>query len=327
MGILLFVQEIYKLRKSIVLLTGSRGMVGQNILEHTLADQYDFLTPSKIELDLTDPVATYDYIEKHKPDVIIHAAGRVGGIQANVSNPVDFLVTNVDLGKNVILSAYKVGVTKLINLGSSCMYPRQAKNPLKENLILKGELEPTNEGYAISKIFAMRLCEYINRETKVGSGSHLRYKTFIPCNLYGKYDKFEPEHSHLIPAIIYKVHQAHLNGLETVSIWGDGNARREFMYASDLAEAVLRGIEDFDILPDVLNLGLGHDHSINEYYKAVSQVIGWDGNFDHDLRKPIGMKQKMVDISLQSGWGWMPKTSLTSGIQKTYQHYLERLKL
>lgn len=304
--------------KARILLTGGRGMVGRNILEHPLAGQWEFIAPSSYELDLTNFAAARRLIEDVKPDAVIHSAGRVGGIQANMAHPVDFLVTNVDLGRNVILAAREAGVSKLLNLASSCMYPRNAANPLGEDLILKGELEPTNEGYAIAKIFATRLCQYISRENP-----SLQYKTMIPCNLYGRYDKFSPAHSHLIPAIIHKVHQAKQLGHATVEIWGDGTARREFMYAGDLADAVLRGIADFEQVPEMLNIGLGHDCSINEYYAVTAEVIGWRGDFVHDTAKPIGMKQKMVDIDRQRNWGWMPTTSLYEGIQKTYEYYLQ----
>jgi GDP-L-fucose synthase len=317
---------VNKVKKPRVFLTGGRGMVGKNILEHPMADRYEILAPSSKELDLTHAADTQHYINEAKPDFIIHAAGRVGGIQANIANPVDFLVTNTDIGRNVILAAYKAGVPQLINLASSCMYPRNAPNPLSEALVLQGELEPTNEGYAIAKIFATRLCEYINRESQKKSMSMVRYKTLIPCNLFGRHDKFEPEHSHLIPAIIHKVHQAKVTGTTEVDIWGDGTARREFMYAGDLAGAVLQAAQDFEKMPDVINIGLGHDHSINEYYAAAAQVIGWQGDFVHDTTKPVGMKQKLVDISRQREWRWMPSTSLQSGIEKTYQFYLEGQK-
>lgn len=304
--------------KARILLTGGRGMVGHNILEHPLAGQWDFIAPSSHELDLTDFAATRRFIADVKPDAVIHSAGLVGGIQANMAHPVDFLVTNVDLGRNVILAAREAGISKLLNLASSCMYPRNATNPLGEDLILKGELEPTNEGYAIAKIFATRLCQYVSRENP-----SLHYKTLIPCNLYGRHDKFSPAHSHLIPAIIHKVHQAKQQGAATVDIWGDGTARREFMYAGDLADAVLRGLAGFEQMPDLMNIGLGHDFSINEYYAATAEVIGWQGDFVHDTTKPVGMKQKLVSIDRQRHWGWMPATSLREGIQKAYQYYLQ----
>lgn len=297
-------------------------MVGRNIREHPASAQYDIVAPGSDELDLTDFAATQRFMADTRPDVVVHSAGRVGGIQANIANPVDFLVTNTDLGRNVILAARKAGVSKLINLASSCMYPRHAPNPLSETLVLQGELEPTNEGYALAKIFATRLCEYINRENAQAGNSVMRYKTLIPCNLYGRHDKFAPQHSHLIPAIIHKVHQAKVQHLAEVDIWGDGTARREFMYAGDLAGAVLQAVQDFSQLPDLINIGLGHDYSINEYYAAAAQVIGWSGRFVHDTTKPVGMKQKLVDITLQSTWGWTPVTALHSGIEKAYQYYL-----
>lgn len=303
-----------------VLLTGGRGMVGKNILEHPLAGQWQFLSPSSQELDLRNYQATLDYIKQHQPDMVIHAAGRVGGIQANMANPVDFLVDNVDLGRNIVLASRAAGVKRLINLASSCMYPRQAQNPLTEDLILKGELEPTNEGYALAKIYTTRLCQYIHREN-----ADYGYKTLIPCNLYGRHDKFSPAHSHLIPAIIHKIHQAKHNQQQTVDIWGDGTARREFMYAGDIADAVLYALTHFEAMPELMNIGLGHDYSINEYYEAVANVIGWQGGFEHDVSKPVGMKQKLVSIQRQTTWGWQPKTILHEGIARAYQFYLEEI--
>ena len=311
-------------KKTRIFLSGGRGMVGKNILEHSMADQYEILAPNSKDLDLTNAEDTQKYITETKPDVIIHAAARVGGIQANIAHPVDYLVTNTDLGRNVILSAYKANVPRLINLASSCMYPRDAPNPISESLVLQGGLEPTNEGYAIAKTFATRLCDYINSESKKNM-SAVRYKTLIPCNLFGRYDKFEPEHSHLIPAIIHKVHQAKVNGLTAVDIWGDGTSRREFMYAGDFAGAVLRALQYFDKMPYVMNIGLGHDYSINDYYSTAAEVIGWNGNFVHDITKPVGMKQKLVDISRQRRCGWRPSTSLQFGIKKAYLFYLEEL--
>ena len=298
-------------------------MVGRNILDHPLAANYDIWAPSSIQLDLRDTAATQQFISQITPDIVVHAAGLVGGIQANILNPVDFLVTNTDIGRNVILSAYKTGVPYLLNLASSCMYPRNATNPLSENLILQGELEPTNEGYALAKIFASRLCEYINRENVKNGKSTYPYKTLIPCNLYGRYDKFEPEHSHLIPAIIHKIHFAKVEGLAEVEIWGDGTARREFMYAGDLADAIMKSLNEYDQISELMNIGLGYDYSINDYYQIAAEVIGWKGKFVYDTTKPVGMNQKLVDITRQSKWGWKPSTSLASGIHKAYNFYLE----
>ena len=281
--------------------------------------RWEILAPTSAELDLTEPKAVRAYIKMHKPDMVVHAAGRVGGIQANMAHPVDFLDVNNIIGRNVIMGAWSAGVRDLINLGSTCMYPAAAPNPLSEDMILTGPLELTNEGYALAKIMAMRLCDYINREDP-----RARFKTLIPCNLFGPHDKFDPKHSHLLPAIMHKVHQAKTQGTPNVEIWGDGTARREFMYAPDLADAVLRAANDITTCPEVTNIGLGHDFTINEYYKEVADVIGWTGKFTHDLKRPVGMKQKLCDTSRAIEWGWRAPTSLRTGIEKTYEFYCER---
>jgi GDP-L-fucose synthase len=275
-----------------VLLTGGTGMVGRNILEHPLAAEFEILAPGHKELDLTHYPSVHQWLAHHRPNVVIHSAGLVGGIQANIAHPVDFLVTNTDLARNVILASRETGVTHLLNLASSCMYPKDLSTPLTEDLILKGELEPTNEGYAIAKVYATRLCQYIRRESP-----QLQYKTLVPCNLYGRHDKFSPEHSHLVPSVIHKMHTALSQGSSTVEIWGDGSARREFMYAGDLADAVITALQRFDGLPDVTNVGLGHDYSVNEYYAAAARIMNWSGSFVHDLTKPVGMKRKLTDVS------------------------------
>lgn len=304
--------------KGSVLITGGRGMVGRNIQEHPLASQWQITAPGRDQLDLTDARAVREYLTHAKPDVVIHAAGRVGGIQANIAAPVDFLVDNLDIGRNVVLGARSAGIKRLINLGSSCMYPRNAPNPLTEELVLAGELEPTNEGYALAKIVTARLCDYIRREQP-----EFQYKTMIPCNLYGRHDKFSPAHSHLIPAVIHKIHAAREAGAAAVDIWGDGNSRREFMYAGDFADAVMHALDHFDTMPDLLNIGIGHDYTINEYYAAVADVIGWHGRFEHDLSKPVGMRQKLVSAVRLHAWGWQSRTSLVDGIRHTYQYFLE----
>jgi GDP-L-fucose synthase len=304
--------------KGTLFLTGGGGMVGQNIQEHPLAAGWTIVAPRSSELDLTDAQAVTAFYAVTKPDMVIHAAGRVGGIQANMAHPVAFLDQNTTMGRNVIMGALNAGVQHFVNLASTCMYPRAAKNPLREEVILTGELEPTNEGYALAKIMATRLCQYIRKEDAAA-----QYKTLIPCNLFGLHDKFDPKHSHLVPAIIHKMHEAKRLGQATVEIWGDGTARREFMFAGDLADAVLRAADDIDRLPDLMNVGLGHDHTINEYYETVADVVGWQGEFTHDLSKPVGMKQKLCDTTRQSAWGWQAPTSLRDGIAQTYRSYLE----
>jgi GDP-L-fucose synthase len=302
--------------KTRVFLTGGSGMVGHNILEHPAASGLEISAPDISELNLFDYEAVRAYISKVKPEIVIHAAGRVGGIQANMKAPVAFLLENLDMGRNVVWAARSCGVKKLINLGSSCMYPRGAPNPLKEEMILQGELEPTNEGYALAKIVVSRLAAYISKEAP-----EFRYKTLVPCNLYGRWDKFAPEHSHMIPAVIRKLHLAKLNGEKTVEIWGDGLARREFIYTGDIADCIHRALTDFDTLPDLMNVGLGRDYSVNDYYNAVAEVVGYTGAFTHDLSKPAGMKQKLIDTSRQSAWGWQPSTTLEEGIAKAYEYF------
>jgi GDP-L-fucose synthase len=306
------------MRKTRVLLTGGGGMVGRNLLEHPAVDGFDVLAPGRGELDLRDFAAVQRYLSRHRPDIVVHAAGKVGGIQANMREPVGFLLENLDMGRNIVWAARQAGVQRLLNLGSSCMYPRNHAEPLREEMVLKGELEPTNEGYALAKVVTARLCEYIMREDP-----QYQYKTLIPCNIYGPHDKFDPAHSHLVPAIIHKVHQAKLGGQQTVEIWGDGTARREFMYAGDLADVIVRALREFDTLPALMNVGLGYDHTINEYYRAAAEVMGYTGGFAHDLSKPVGMARKLVNVDRQKAWGWSARHDVREGIAKTYDYYLK----
>ncbi len=296
-------------------------MVGRNLLEHPSLDQFEVLAPGSRELDLRNFGSVQTYLQQHQPDMIVHAAGKVGGIQANMREPVGFLLDNLDMGRNIVWAAHQTGVKRLINLGSSCMYPRNHAEPLSEEMVLKGELEPTNEGYALAKVVTARLCDYVMRED-----ASFQYKTLIPCNLYGRYDKFDPAHSHLVPAIIHKVHQAKQSGQATVEIWGDGTARREFMYAGDLADAIQRAINSFDTLPTYMNVGLGHDHTINDYYQAAAEVMGYTGGFVHDLSKPVGMARKLVSVERQQAWGWSARHALRDGIEKTYNYYLKEIQ-
>lgn len=299
-----------------ILLTGGNGMVGRNICDHRAARTHELIAPRSAELDLTDGTTTEEYVADLKPDMIIHAAGRVGGIQANMAHPVEFLVENLDMGRNIIMAARNAGVPRLINIGSSCMYPRAAPNPLEEASVLSGELEPTNEGYALAKVMTARLCDYVSR-----SSPDLAYKTLIPCNIFGVHDKFDPAVSHLLPAIIRKVDEALETSASTVEVWGSGEARREFMFASDLADGIWTAAARFEDLPGTMNMGVGQDHSINDYYAAVARVIGWHGSFAHDLSKPVGMQQKLVSTEKQRSFGWLPSTPLDEAISQTYAHF------
>lgn len=294
-------------------------MVGSNFLEHRAAGGYEILSPSRAELDLLDYGAVCSVIEEFRPDVVVHAAGKVGGIEANIREPVRFLLDNLDMGRNVVWAAHNAGIKCLINLGSSCMYPRDVATPFCEAFVLKGELEPTNEGYALAKVVVARLCQYISREFPDS-----KYKTLIPCNIYGRHDKFDPEESHLVAAIIYKLHKAKVTSAPYVDIWGDGSAKREFMYAGDLADLIWRTILNLETLPDIMNVGVGRDFTVKEYYEAAARVVGYTGGFKHDLNKPVGMGKKLLNIERSLAWGWQAKTSLEQGLEKTYKYYLEQ---
>ena len=307
--------------KKIILLTGSSGMVGRNIINHNFSQNYKILSPTSSDLNLLNYKDIEDYIAFNKPELVIHAAGIVGGIEANINYPVKFLVNNMQMGLNILMASKIQKVKKFINFSSSCMYPRDAKNPLSEDLILKGELEPTNEGYALAKLTSTRLCEYIVRED-----SSFLYKTVIPCNLYGKFDDFNYDSSHMIPGVIRKIHDAKNKNLEFVNIWGDGLARREFMYAADIADFIYYAVENFNKMPQNINVGLGHDHSIIEYYKMIANVIGYKGKFNHDMSKPTGMKRKLIDNKRLNEFGWSHQTSLETGIKETYKYFLDEVK-
>lgn len=301
-----------------ILLTGSTGMVGKNILSHPKKELYRFLTPSRNQLDLFDYQATINYIQKTKPDMIIHAAGKVGGIKANIADPYGFLFANMTIGFNLIQAARILGIRKFLNLGSSCMYPKDAINPLNENQILNGQLEPTNEGYALAKISVAKLCV-------AACNDSFQYKTLIPCNLFGLWDKFDPIESHLVPAAIAKIHGVK-NTNKTIEVWGSGNARREFMFAENLADFIYFVIPQIERLQNFTNVGMGTDLSVLEYYDAIREVVGVSAPYVFDTSKPEGMRQKVVDITEQTKLGWIPKTDLKISLQKTYNHFLELKK-
>lgn len=299
-----------------ILLTGGSGMVGRNIQEHQRAGTFNLLAPGRSELDLTHSASVDAYLAAVKPDLIIHAAGIVGGIGANMAAPVQFLTDNLTMGTNLIMGARRAGIPRLLNIGSSCMYPREGENPLREETVLTGALEPTNEGYALAKIACAKLCRYIAEED-----SRFLYRTIIPCNLYGRHDKFDPLKAHMIPAVIAKIHDAVQAGRDTVEIWGDGEARREFMYAGDLADFIFSAVDRFEALPQDMNVGIGVDHSINDYYREIARILDYRGGFVHDLRKPSGMRRKLVDIGRLKAFGWQAQTGLEQGLRATLAFY------
>lgn len=304
-----------------ILLTGSTGMVGRCILFNKKSSNFKFLTPSRKKLNLLNYSNVYNYIKKNKPDIIIHAAGIVGGIHKNLKEPKKFLVENIEIGKNVILSAHLNKVKKMINLSSSCVYSPHSKGPLKENQILEGKFETSNEAYAYAKVFNTLLCNYINKEN-----NKYNYKTLIPCNLFGEYDSFDPKKSHLVASIIFKINQAIKTKKKSVEIWGNGLSRREFMFTRDFSDFIFFSIKNFHKLPDNINVGMGYDFRIIDYYKKVKKVLNWGGNFTYNKNKPSGQKRKLLNIKNQKTLGWMPKYSLEKSIKITNEYYLKNEK-
>ena len=304
-----------------ILITGGSGMVGRNFVEHYKSKNYFILNPNRTEMNLLNFQEVDNYLLKNKPDIVIHAAARVGGIQANIKNPILFLCENADMGKNLLFSAKKQNITKIINLSSSCVYPKNMEIPLEEEFILSGSLEPTNEAYAIGKIFTQKLCSYINKEY-----TDFSYKTLIPCNLFGKYDNFDLETGHLLPNIINKIHHAKLNKENKVIIWGDGSVKREFMYVNDLIDCIYYSIENFSKMPEIMNVGVGKDYSVLDYYNIIAKTFKWEGSFDFDITKPVGQKQKLVSVKRLNNFGWKSKISLQNALNETIKYYLESYK-
>lgn len=299
-----------------VLLTGGGGMVGR-ALARTLGSHLDLtlLTPPRSELNLLDGAATRRWFKQERPDAVIHAAGRVGGIADNIRDPLAYLRDNTAIGINVIGAALDVGMPRLLNIGSSCMYPRDWRQPLVEEDLLQGGLEPTNEGYALAKLMAERLCRYAAAEGRA-------YRTIIPSNLYGPHDHFEADRAHLVAAAIAKVHRAKANSAPSVEVWGNGTARREFTYVDDLASWLCDVLPRLEELPVAVNAGCGTDHSVREFYDLICDVVGYDGVLTFDTRRPAGMQQKLMDSSRAAAAGWAPATTLADGVRKTYAWYL-----
>lgn len=301
-----------------VLVTGNSGMVGRNLVKAlSRRGDLNLLTPQRNDLDLLDRRAVEKYLCREKPDFVFHLAAKVGGIQANINDPVGFLTENMLIGMHVIWGALQAGVARLINLGTSCMYPKDCEL-LRESDLLTGPLEPTNEGYALANISAAFLCKYIY-ETE-----NRAYKTVIPCNLYGPHDHFDPTRSHLVAAVLLKLHEAKLAGLDEVGIWGDGEARREFMHVSDLVRFLELSLEQIEALPVMINVGAGYDYTINEYYHAAARVVGFSGGFIHDVSKPVGMRRKLLDVTLAAQFGWKAQCSLPEGLADTYRFFLSQ---
>lgn len=282
---------------------------------------FEVIGLSRSELDLTSSQSVLEKLKHFQPDLVIHAAAKVGGIQANINEPLEFLAKNLEIDRNVILGSLSLGISKLIYVGSSCMYPRDYRQPLQESDILKGALEPTNEGYALAKIVGAKLCEYASKT----QGVH--YRTIIPSNLYGPGDNFDPTSSHLLASVIRKVHEVKQSGDKSIEVWGTGDARREFTYIEDLGGWLASAINRIGDFPQYLNLGLGKDYSVNEFYQKALEIIGVEADLEHNLTKPDGMLRKLMDSSLaRETVAWNPKTDIEEGIRLTYKWYTESLE-
>jgi len=304
-----------------VYLAGHRGMVGSAIQRDLATNGYsNIITATSAELDLRNQSAVRSFIEDQKPDVVIIAAARVGGIMANDSYPWQFLYDNLMIEANLIQAAHEQDVEDLIFLGSSCIYPKLASQPLKEEYLLTGPLEPTNQWYAVAKITGIKLCQALNKQYG------RNYISMMPTNLYGPRDNFDLETSHVLPAMIRKFHEAKVNGNTPVPLWGSGTPKREFLYVVDLAEAVRFIMEYEDALPyDLINTGTGEDLSIKELAETVQEITGHKGDINWDTDKPDGTPRKLMDVSRINSLGWKAQTGLREGIKQTYEWFLEHL--
>jgi GDP-L-fucose synthase len=308
-----------------IYVAGHRGMVGGAILRRLKARQTDeLITRTHAELDLTDQAAVRAFMADTRPDIVILAAAKVGGILANNTYPAEFIYENLMMECNVIHQAFAAGVTRLLQLGSSCIYPKAASQPMAEDALLTGTLEPTNEPYAIAKIAGIKLCESYNRQYGVD------YRSVMPTNLYGPGDNFHPHNSHVLPALIRRFHEATLAGLDEVVIWGTGTPRREFLHVDDMAEASLfvldlpKDIYDANTQPMLshINVGTGTDVSILELAQLVASVTGFTGRILTDPTKPDGTMRKLMDVSRLAQMGWRARIELADGVAETYRWFL-----
>jgi GDP-L-fucose synthase len=317
-----------------IYVAGHRGLVGSAIVRNLVGRGYqNLLLRTHAELDLTDWDATWAFFESERPDYVFLAAAKVGGILANHAYPADFILENLSIQNHVIQAAFRTGVQRLLFLGSSCIYPKLAPQPLKESALLTGPLEPTNRAYALAKIAGIELCWSFNRQHGT------QYLSAMPTNLYGPGDNYHPENSHVIPALLRKFHEAKVAGLPEVVVWGTGTPRREFLFSDDMADAsiwlmnlpddryqTLLGSDevatgDFD--PPLVNIGMGEDVTIAELATLIGQVVGYQGQLVFDTSKPDGTPRKLMDISRLKGLGWSPKTALEEGLRQAYADFMK----
>src|SRR5438067_5408135 len=299
-----------------IFVAGYRGMVGSALMRRLEAEAFsNVVTRERAQLDLTDESAVAKFFAEEKPDIVILAAAKVGGIKANNDYPVEFLVENLRIQNNVIRSAYESGVHKLLFLGSSCIYPKFAPQPIPETALLSGPLEPTNEAYAIAKIAGVKLCQAFSREYRAN------FISAMPTNVYGPNDNFDLETSHVLAALLRKAHEAKTRNDRKLVVWGTGKPRREFLHVDDLAAACLLLLEKYDS-PEIINVGCGEDISIGELAELICQVVGFDGQLAWDTTKPDGTPRKLLDVSKIRALGWRPAITLQDGIKATYDWFV-----
>jgi len=299
-----------------IFVAGHRGMVGSALVCQLESKGFlNLLVRNRSELDLRDESAVAKLFAEEKPAVVILAASKVGGIKANIDHPVAFLLENLQIQNNVMDAAYENGVRKLLFLGSSCIYPKFAPQPIPERALLSGPLEPTNEAYAIAKIAGIKLCQAYVRE----HGAN--FISMMPTNLYGPNDNFDLETSHVLPALLRKAHEAKTRKDRELIVWGSGKPRREFLHVDDLASACLLLLEKYDS-PEIINVGCGEDISIRELAELICDIVGFDGQLSWDATKPDGTPRKLLDVTKLRALGWKPSTPLREGITQTYEWFL-----
>lgn len=304
------------MQPSRIFVAGHRGMVGSALVRRLEAENVEILTASRAEADLREAGAVRAFLEKQKPDAIILAAAKVGGILANDTYPAEFLRDNLVIEANVIHEAHSAGIDRLVFLGSSCIYPKFAPQPISEDSLLTGPLEPTNEWYAIAKIAGIKLCQAYRRQY----GRH--YISVMPCNLYGPNDNFNLATSHVLPALMRKFHEAKVTGRSEVVIWGTGTPLREFLHVDDLADGTIFLLNNYDGAEPV-NCGAGSDLSIRDLAEKISRVVGFEGRLTFDTSMPDGTPRKLIDSSRLAALGWRPRISLDDGIADTYKWFVE----
>lgn len=304
-----------------IYIAGHRGMVGSALVRSLQSrPNVELLLQNRTDLNLCDQTAVADFFAEKKPDCVIFAAAKVGGIHANQSYPAEFIYENLTMATNAIHAAYISGVSRFLFLGSTCIYPRLAPQPMPESSLLTGTLESTNEAYALAKISGLKMCEFYRRQYGV------LFHSAMPTNLYGPGDNYHPDHSHVLPALIRRFHEAKQGNQSEVVIWGSGRPRREFLHVDDLSRALLHlvALED---PPNLVNVGTGTDVTIRELAELIAKTVGYSGNISHDLSKPDGTPVKRTDISLIQSTGWEPTIGLIEGIERTYRDFLDETKL